>query len=109
VSVHAYHEGLPGYNPNAVLHDGCEECEGRAGISGLGYLDWRNSRRVVERAARWGREGLEDTNPTEVKLLRDVWTVLVWLQTNTEVDAIAGEMPWRDFERMERELFGRSA
>lgn len=112
MSVHAYHESLPGFSPEAVLHDGCEECESRAGIHGLAHLDWRNSRRVVERAVRLRAMhggGLLDTNPTERKLLDAVWTVLVWLENNTEIDPIQGELPWRDFERIERELFGRSA
>lgn len=106
MAVHTYHEGLPDYSPEAVLHHGCEECESRAGIHGLGHLDWRNSQRVVERAVRLNRDGLADTNPTEARLLRDVWTVLVWLQNHTEVDGIDGELPWHDFERMKRELFG---
>ena len=106
MAVHAYHEALPGYSPNAVLHEGCEECESRAGIHGLGLLDWKNSRRVVERAVKLHREGLADTNNVEAKLLRDVWTVLVWLEVNTEL-TIDGGLPWTDFEAMERALFGR--
>jgi hypothetical protein len=102
--MHAYHEKLPGYSPNAILHEGCEECEARAGIHGLAYLDWKNSRRVVERAIRWRNDGLSDTNATEIKLLADVWTMLVWLENNTELSV--GGLPWLDFERMEQELFG---
>jgi hypothetical protein len=108
--THTYHDDLPGFSPEAVLHHGCEECESRAGIHGLGSLDWKNSRKVVERAVRLRSMhggGLDDTNPTERKLLDAVWTVLVWLENNTELEPIQGELPWIDFERIERELFDR--
>jgi hypothetical protein len=112
VSVHAYHDELPGFSPDAILHHGCEECESRAGLHGLAHLDDRNSRKVVERAVRLRSMhggGLPDTNPTERKLLDAVWTMLVWLERNTELDPIQGELPWRDFARMERDLFGDRA
>lgn len=39
--THAHHESLPDYNPDAVLQDGCPECERRAeqGLAGLLELD----------------------------------------------------------------------
>jgi hypothetical protein len=106
--THRYHEGLPGFDPDAILHDGCEECESRAGIHGLGSLDWKNSQRAVRRAVDWNYGRLA-TPPgvAEAGLLRDVWMMLVWLRSNTELNPIQGELPWTDFERMEREMFDR--
>lgn len=106
MGVHSYHEGEPDFSPDAVLHSNCEECASRAGIRGLWHLDWRNARRVVERAVRWNLEGLSDTNETEAKLLSAVWSMLVFLQTNTDLDPIEDGLPWRDFEAMERRAFG---
>jgi len=42
--THDYHPGLPGYDPDAILHDGCGECEVRSGrgVAGLLELDARN-------------------------------------------------------------------
>lgn len=42
--MHDHHGSLPGYNPNAILHDGCGECEARAakGVGGLLELDANN-------------------------------------------------------------------
>ena len=42
--MHDYHPGLPGYNEDAILHDGCEECEARSskGVAGLLDLDYGN-------------------------------------------------------------------
>jgi hypothetical protein len=51
--MHDFHPGLLGYDPDAILHDGCEECEARAlkGVAGLLELDAGNLdllwRRVV--------------------------------------------------------------
>jgi hypothetical protein len=44
MAMHCYHGGLPGYDPEAILHDGCEECEERAsaGVSGMLALDQTN-------------------------------------------------------------------
>lgn len=55
--MHAFHEGLAGYHPEQILHDGCPECEDRAamGVDALGHLDdfariraWR-----LMRAEKW--------------------------------------------------------
>lgn len=42
--VHVYHPGLDGYDPEAILFDGCEECEERSkkGVKGLLELDSTN-------------------------------------------------------------------
>lgn len=40
--MHAPHHSLPGYDPEAILYDGCEECEARVGMNGLLKLDANN-------------------------------------------------------------------
>ena len=107
--MHAHHETLPNYNSNAILHEGCEECESRAGLDGLLQLDWKNSQLAVRRAIAWNRYGLRDTNAVEIKLLRAVWTMLVFLERNTTLDPIDSELPWRDFKRMKTRADDRSA
>lgn len=43
--MHTYHDNLPGFDANNVLHDGCDECEARAmnpmGV-GIPHLDHNN-------------------------------------------------------------------
>lgn len=41
MSGHTYHDDLPGFDAEHILHDGCEECEGRAAdpLHGLLALD----------------------------------------------------------------------
>jgi hypothetical protein len=41
MSAHVFHEDLPDYNPESVLHDGCAECEHRSkrGMEGVLALD----------------------------------------------------------------------
>lgn len=108
---HAYHEGLPHYNPDALLHDGCPECEERAaeGIGAINSMDWRRGRCAVERAVAYNRGDLERpvTDASEARFLNALWNVLVWLQRETEIDPIDGEMPWKDMEALERRVFGR--
>lgn len=47
---HDYHEGLPGFDAEHVLHDGCQECEGRTGLGGLLQLDPQNLNLIYLRA-----------------------------------------------------------
>lgn len=44
MAMHDYHPGLPGYDPEGILHDGCGECEARSqkGLTGLLDLDSKN-------------------------------------------------------------------
>jgi hypothetical protein len=72
--MHAYHEALPGFDPEAIWHDGCEECEYRGGQSfevQLAYLDSDNVRRAWERAGAWGRDEVTP-NGCEASLLRSI-------------------------------------
>jgi len=51
MSGHVAHEALPGYDPEAILKDGCPECEGRAdaGLRGILQLDANNLNRLWRR------------------------------------------------------------
>jgi len=80
--VHAYHEGLPGYHEDQILHDGCEECEGRASSRSLGisYLDKHRFARAWVRAAAWQRGRLDNISHAEIPLLNALWAVQCQLE-----------------------------
>lgn len=69
---HAYHEGLPGYSPAQILHDGCDECEQRAAREdrGISSLDPVNYALAVARAWQLESEGLTDASDAEIPMLR---------------------------------------
>jgi hypothetical protein len=84
--THDYHEGLPGFSPAQILHDGCGECERRSTLTGGGvaYLDMRNFARAWVRAARWEGfwEGfrITDVARAEIPLLNTLWAVQCQLE-----------------------------
>lgn len=52
--MHEYHEGLPGFHPEQIFHDGCGECERRGADVDLALMNMDNP--TFERAwsrARW--------------------------------------------------------
>lgn len=77
--MHDYHEGLEGFSPNQILHDGCAECEWRAKTRNLGisYLDQFNFVRAWERAAEYNRRGLPDVSRAERPMLDVLWAVRI--------------------------------
>lgn len=80
--MHDYHEGLPGYSPDQILHDGCGECEDRA-VSrnhGIAFLDRGNFARAWARAEEWNRTGLPDIAKSEVPMLDVLWAVQCQLE-----------------------------
>lgn len=80
--MHDYHEGLPGYSPAQILHDGCRECEDRAASRnhGLASLDKTNFARAWVRAAEWNRSGLGDVAQVEVPMFDVLWAVQCQLE-----------------------------
>lgn len=93
MSAHAYHEGLPGYVADAVLHTGCEECEHRARdlASALDAFDVERVERLWRRAAsaydtgyrlpdEGGPTGAVLLDPLEVPLLHAVQAIQRVLQ-----------------------------
>lgn len=58
MATHDYHEGLDGYHADAVLQDGCGECDARArkGLEGLLDLDHVRLPKLWDLmvATRWG-------------------------------------------------------
>jgi hypothetical protein len=79
MSVHDYHEGLPGYHPDQLLHDGCAECEARGKdvATAIGHLDRTNFIRAWARAADWNKGRLNDSavSKAEAPLLRVLWAL----------------------------------
>jgi hypothetical protein len=80
--MHDYHEGLTGYSPDQILHDGCSECEARSKetAGGLIHLDRSNIARAWARAALWNRSGLSDISRCEIPLLSALWVVQLKLE-----------------------------
>jgi len=80
--VHDYHESLPGYDPEQILHDGCGECEARAKSRnhGLATLDQQNFARAWARAAEWNQQGLRNVSAAEVPILDVLWAVQCQLE-----------------------------
>jgi hypothetical protein len=85
--MHDYHDGLPGYSPEQILHDGCGECEARSKTDdhGLANLDRVNFYRAWGRAARWNREGLTDLSRAEIPLLNLLWVIQLKLESYAQV------------------------
>jgi len=75
--THAYHEKLPGFAPDQILHDGCDECEERAQRTdhGLSSLDSSNFALAWRRAAQFNQRGLADVSYAEMPLLNTLWSV----------------------------------
>lgn len=81
--MHDYHDALPGYRPEQLLHDGCGECEARAARSdhGLANLDAGRFERAWQRAAQLGQKGLPGMSNAEHELLSMLWLIQVKLET----------------------------
>lgn len=74
---HAYHDILPGFDPDQIWYDGCQECEERgANVShGIGTLDHNNFQRAWLRAIEWNSRGLANISGAERELLETLWAV----------------------------------
>jgi hypothetical protein len=78
VSTHGYHEGLPGFSPEQILHTGCAECEwrGQNVSEAIVRLDGRNFARAWKRAADWNTAaGAPAICEAEAPLLRVLWSL----------------------------------
>lgn len=101
---HDYHDALPGFHQDQILHDGCAECEHRAENveRALGHLDHKNFERAWRRAA----DQFASTPPSghyggrrsvaEMPLLTALWGVQVHLQRR---GVPLGEVPGEDVEK----------
>src|SRR6185437_7617290 len=82
--THGYHEGLPGYTPQQILHAGCAECEAHARehSHGLAHLDPGSFAMAWFRAATWksGLGDLPDLDLAEIPLLEMLWAVQLPLE-----------------------------
>lgn len=79
MAAHDYHDILPGYHADQILHDGCGECEFRASdlSTAIGSLDHVNFIRAKRRAIDWNTaSGVAlHISKAEVPLLRVLWAV----------------------------------
>lgn len=96
---HVFHDGLPGYDPRQILHDGCGTCEERgADLSlALANMDKQTFARAYKRAYDWQASGGDHNSvgaisSAEAQLLRVLWGVQVQLQ---------GFGPELDLQRMQ--------
>jgi hypothetical protein len=96
--VHTYHEGLPGYSPAQILHDGCPECEARAQSRNLGiaHLDRYRFAHAWQRAAEWNSQGLADISAAERPMLDVLWAVQIKLE---EYGVPIGQLPTGEVTR----------
>jgi hypothetical protein len=90
--MHDFHEGLPGYDPAQMLHDGCGECERRSNLPGHGIadLDLTQFRLAWERATKWNREGLPNLSHAEMAALSALWAVQLQFE---RLGSPLGELP----------------
>lgn len=95
MSVHAYHDALPGYDERQILHDGCSECEtrGESVADAIAHLDESNFERAWTRATTW-QKGRHDEvgriSMAEISLLRAMWALQVQLERR---GVILGSIP----------------
>ena len=80
--THSYHEGLPSFSPEQILHSGCGECEARGKdvSEAIVRLDGRNFARAWKRAADWNTTGAPDICEAEAPLLRALWSIQLQLE-----------------------------
>jgi hypothetical protein len=64
MASHCYHPELEGYDPDSILHDGCEECDQRAqrGVAGLLALDAGNLDLLWRRMLNTEYGGMTEAN-----------------------------------------------
>lgn len=81
--MHDYHDALPGYDPEQLLHDGCTECEARATYCdhGISKLDSQNFARAWRRAYHWNVGGTgTQISDAERPMLTVLWSVQLQLE-----------------------------
>jgi hypothetical protein len=82
--MHDLHDTLPGYDPEAILFDGCERCEKRAakGVAGLLELDqgnldllWRRCLNTEYSGSNGGMEAGEYRSRAEHQLGHNLYLI----------------------------------
>ena len=78
--MHSYHNGLAGYAPEQIFHDGCPECERRGAdpITALDYMDRPTFARAWRRAWQWNATAERapgGISAAEAPVLRVLWAV----------------------------------
>lgn len=82
MSVHSEHTTLDGYDPEQLLHDGCDECEYRGENPALAIsnLDPARFLRAWERAGTKQLHGLRNASRAELPMLDALSAVQVQLE-----------------------------
>jgi hypothetical protein len=82
--AHDYHDGLPGFHPDQLLHTGCAECEERSARPwvALSYMDNEAFARAWRRASGWqsGAGSGDHISVAEIPLLETLWALQVILE-----------------------------
>jgi hypothetical protein len=81
--AHDYHQALPGYSDDQILHDGCGECEarGKAVSRAITSLDKGRFALAWKRAADWNLTvGAVFVSKAERELLETLWAVQLRLE-----------------------------
>jgi hypothetical protein len=84
MSVHDYHEGLPGFSEAQIWHDGCAECEtrGKDLSRGIGSMDRGRFALAWRRAADWNTStSVRDVSQAERPLLEVLWSIQIKLES----------------------------
>lgn len=94
--AHDYHDGLPGYSPAQILHDGCGECEfrGRNINHAINSMDRGRFALAWQRAADWNRSMVPAVSQAERPLLEALWAIQLQLERVCGVPI--GELPRHD-------------
>lgn len=84
---HVYHEGLEGYDPRQILHDGCPECEHRAESveRALGNMDAARFEKAWRRAydqfsSQSENVDLGSRSKAEMPVVTALWAVAIQLE-----------------------------
>jgi hypothetical protein len=75
---HVYHEGLPGYHPESILHDGCPECEERSRRGLDGVLALTRDRQLALWRGAFGPY-VRPSSSCDERLRRELTAVAVFL------------------------------
>jgi hypothetical protein len=92
---HDYHEGLPGFDPQQILVDGCLECETRSRWSdhGICSLDRERFAEAWVRAHQWHMKRLDNVSDAELPLLETLASVQAAMR-RAEVHITEVQVPW---------------
>jgi len=95
--AHDYHDALPGYHPDQILHDGCEEREQRARTDshGIAQLDRQRFVQAWVRAADFNQAKVRNASVAEAPMLNALWVVQLQLERRGQSIGTLPAEVWR--------------